>query len=473
MRSNLMAVLGVGMFLCVVFLVTFVDLNTASPPKDSAKSDSGAAVVGVPLSFTSTEMGFDPTSDDLDKKYFAGFYEVTDQLHPVNFWFKNPHPQPVLFTVRGRSCSACTSANVAVVNAEAMKRFESATAVARFGLGVAPVPDLVTPLAHIALLNSLQWQPLNFETPDAGVSIPAAADADTPTWGVFQVLVKVTALGPKRLAAEVGMSIGTAPGVRQVFGVTVIGAAGLEVAPKKIDFGDFPDGAAPRVAELLCWSATRDQDELPPPSASVNTPDAFLRLGTPVPLTAADRNRIGAEKLGGPLRIKGGYAIPVTLSRKVPPAEVAPGAATQPDVGPYERQIGVAGSGSTVLAVNVTANVTGILALRDGGVIDLKDFNGRDGTERNVVVVSDRADLTLELVPEECLPKFVKVALGTPSDVAGRREWAIKLVVPPGACQADLPPDGAVVLRGVTGGEAVKIRLPMKGRGFVRSRAGG
>ncbi len=469
MRSNLMAVLGVGMLLCVVFGVTFVGQYTGGPVKDPDKPGGAAAIVGVPLSFASTEMGFDPTSDDLGKKYFDGFYEVTDQLHPVNFWFKNPHPQPVAFTVRGRSCSACTSANVAVVAPEALKKFESATAVARFGLGVTPVPDLVTPMAHLALLNSLQWQPLNFETPDVGVSIPAAADADTPTWGVFQVLVKVTGVGPKRLAAEVGMAVGTAPAVRQVFAVAVIGAAGLEVAPKRIDLGDFPEGAAPRVTELLCWSATRDQDELPPPSVSVNVQDAFLKLGTPVPLTPADRNRIAAEKLGGggPLRVKGGYTIPVTLLRKVP---ASAGAATQPDVGPYERQVGVAGVGSSVLAVTVTANVTGVLALRDGGVIDLKDFNGRSGVERSVAVVSDRTDLTLELVPEECLPKFVKVTLGTPSDVAGRREWSIKLVVPPDACQADLPPDSAVVLRGVTGGVSVKIKLPMKGRGFVRGR---
>ena len=471
MRTNLMAVLGVGMLLCVVFGVTLIGQYSGGPDKDPAKPAAGAAIVGVPLSFTSTEMSFDPTSEDLGKKYFEGFYEVTDQLRPVNFWFKNPHPQPVLFTVRGRSCTACTSANVAVVSAEAMKRFEAAAA-ARLGVGVVPVPDLVTPMAHLALLNSLQWQPLNFDAPDAGVTIPAAPDADTPTWGVFQVLVKVGMIGPKRLAAEVGMAVGEAATVRQTFYVTVIGAAALDVAPKRIDFGEFPEGAAPRTAELFCWSATREQDELPPPTASANVKDAFLRLGTPVPLTAADRDRIASDRPGGggPLRVKGGYRIPVTLLRKLPAAEASPGGVTQPDVGPYERQVGVAGVGASVVAVSVSANVTGVLSLRDGGVIDLKDFNGRSGVERSVAVFSDRGDLTLELLPDECVPRYIKVTLGAPADVAGRREWAIKLVVPPDACQADLPPDSVVVLRGVTGGETVKIKLPMKGRGFVRGR---
>lgn len=472
MRSNLIAVLGVGMLLCVVFGVTFVGQYTGGPEKDPAKPEPGAAIVGVPLSFTSTEMGFDPASEDLGKKYFDGFYEVTDQLRPVNFWFKNPHPQPVLLTVRGRSCTACTSANVAVIAPEAMRRFEATTSPARLSVGVTPVPDFATPLAYVALTNSLQWQPLNFETPDVGVAIPPAVDADTPTWGVFQMLVKVTGVGPKTLGAEVGMAVGTAPGVRQVFRVTIVGVPALEVAPKKIDFGEFPEGSAPRVTELLCWSATRDQADLPAPVVNVNVKDAFLRLGTPVPLTEADRTRIAAEKpaASGPIRIKGGYMIPVTLLRKVPASEASPGAATQPDVGPYERQVGVAGVGATVVAVNLTANVTGVLGLRDGGVIDLKEFNGRSGVERSVTVVSDRGDLALELVPDECVPKFVKVTLGAPSDVAGRREWGIKLVVPPDACQADLPPESAVVLRGVTGGETIKIKLPMKGRGFVRSR---
>ncbi len=470
MRSNLMAGLGVGMLLVVVFGTTFIAQYTGGPDTDPVKSDDAATISGVPLLFSKNEMAFEPGSDDLDKKYFDGFFEVTDQLHKVNFWFKNPHPQSVYFTVRGRSCSSCTSANVAVVAPEAIRRFEERTATARLGVSAVPVPDLVTPMAHLELLNSLKWQPLDFETPDVGVTIPAAADANTPTWGVFQMVVKVTGIGSKRLGAEVGMAVGKSPSVRQVFGVTIVGASIFDVTPRKIDFGDFPESATPRGAEILYWSATRDQGELPAPAVNVNVKDAFLRVGTPVPLTRAEMEYLSADKLGGPSRVKGGYRVPVTLLRKLPPTEVSPGSSTQLDVGPYERQIGFTSIGNTSLAVAVSANVTGVLSLRDGGVIDLKDFNGRSGVERSVVVVSDRADLTLEIVPEECVPKFVAVTLNAPRMVAGRQEWSIKLVVPPDACQTDLPPDSAVVLRGKSGGETVKVKLLMKGRGYVKAR---
>ncbi len=472
MRSNLIAVLGVGMLLLIVFGVTVISQYAGGPASDVSKSDEPAAIAGVPLLFAKNEMSFAPGSEDLDKKYFQGFFEVTDQLLKVNFWFKNPHKQPVFFTVRGRSCSACTSANVAVVSAEEMKRFESQTALARFGVGVAPVPDLLTPLAHLALTNSLHWQPLDFEQPENGVTVPAAPDDDTPTWGIFQVVIKVSVVGYKKLSAEVGMAVGKSPTVRQVFSVATVGTAVLDVAPKKIEIGEFAEGSAPRVTDLYCWSAIREQDELPPPSVNVNVKDPFIRLGIPVPLTQSERDRIYAERLsaGAAQRVKGGYRIPVTVLRRVPAAEVAPGAPVQPDVGPYERQIGIATTGAAVLAVTVTANVTGVVGLVDGGVINLKDFNGRSGVERTVSIVSDRADLDLEVVREECVPKYVKITLAAPTTENGRKFWAVKIVVPADACQEDLPADSAVVLRGTTGGETIKVKLPVKGRGFVRGR---
>ena len=166
MRSNLMAALGVGMFLAVVFVVTLVSQFSGGPAPEDVRTADGAAESGVPLEFVKTEMSYEPGSDDLDKKYFQGFFEVTDRPVLVNFWFKNIHRQPVTLAVRGRSCTACTSANVAVIDPAAMKRFQSQTAFARLGVGAAPVPDLLTPLAHLALLDSLKWQPLEF--PPAG-----------------------------------------------------------------------------------------------------------------------------------------------------------------------------------------------------------------------------------------------------------------------------------------------------------------
>ena len=474
MRSNLIAALGVGMLLLVVFGVTLISQYAGGPAKDEAKADEQATASGVPLYFVKTSMAYKPGSDDLEEKYFQGFYEVSDQLLKVNFWFTNPHPQPVTFTVRGRSCTSCTSANVAVVPPEALKAFKEQTAVARLTVGVVPVPDLVTPTAHLALLNSLKWQPMEFpdrgDAPVSTVSIPPASPDGTPTWGVFQAVIKISGVGPKRLAAEAGMTLPNAATVWQVFQVDTVGAEILDVTPKKIELGDFPEGAGPRSGELYCWSSTRDQADLPPPTVNANVKDPFLRLGTPVPLTDAEKARIVAEKPVPPTRVRGGYRIPVTILRRVPPGEASPGSPTQPDVGPYERQIGIAGGGVAVLSVPVTATMSGVVGLLDGGVIDLKDFNSRAGVEKTVTIVTDRPDLQLELSSEESAPRFMKLALSEPRTEGGRRLWSIKLTVPPDACEQDLPAGSAVVLRGTSGGEAVKVKLPVKGRGFVRGR---
>ena len=266
------------------------------------------------------------------------------------------------------------------------------------------------------------------------------------------------------------MTLGTAPTVQQVFKVAVVGAAVLDVLPRKLDFGDLPEGSAPREAELLCWSSTREQAELPPPTASVNAKDPFLRLGTPVPLTDGEKARLAADKSAGSARVKGGYRVPVTLLRRLPAGEAPAGIPAQPDIGPYERQIGVAGGGAAVLAVPVTATMTGVVGLLEGGVIDLKDFPSRAGVERTASLVSDKPDLALELVPGESGPGYLKLTLSEPRTENGRRLWTLKVVVPPDACESDLPPGSAVALRGTTGGESVRIKLPVKGRGFVRGR---
>jgi hypothetical protein len=471
-RTNLIAALGLAMLVGVVFVVTLISQYTGTPPEDPTKP-KGQAVLGVPLRFATTEMRYDPGSEDLDKKYFPGFFEVSDKLLKVNFWFKNPNPVPVRFTVRGRSCSACTTANLAVIKPEELAKFERAVAASRLGVGVIPVPDLVTPMAHLALLNSLEWHNLDFERPDESVTVPAAPDADTPTWGVFQVVIKVSVIGFKALSATVGMAAGDGPAIEVPFFVATVGVPPLEVTPRTIEIGEFSEGSAPRHAQLYCWSATRDQSDLIAPAVNVSGNDPFVRVGTPVPFTDDDRAAVPMPK-GGPNgavpRVRGGFRIPVTIYRRVPPAEARPGEPTQPDVGPFERQIGIATLGAPSLAVTVTANVTGIVGLLDGGVIDLKDFNGRNGVEKTVTLVSDKPDLELKLLPEECVPNYLKLTLSPPRTDSGRKYWTVKVVVPAKACLSDLPADSSVVLSGTTGGETIKVKLPVKGHGFVRGR---
>ena len=299
MRATIKLGLGVGLLAGVVFGLTFISQYTAGTdsPKPGAGGGPDGAVGGPPLSFSTTRMVYDPASEELAHRQFGGFYEVSPVEVPASFWFQNPHPVPVTVTVRGRSCSSCTSARVAVVPADAVAAVQS-RAAADLAVGAGAFPGLAAGLTAAAAVSdqTLKWQTLDFTTPDVGVEIPAAAAPDRPTWGILQLRVVVSGIGPKQLSAAVGMQIGTKPGVVQGFAVTVVGMFPFEVDPVKISLGDLPDGMAPRKFDLTCWSATRTPAELPPPggggqlgrrvrdgrAAGPDGPGRAVRVGPPV-----------------------------------------------------------------------------------------------------------------------------------------------------------------------------------------------
>ena len=472
MRSNIIRYVGIGLFLAFVFGMTFIFQYAGNTDDDGDKFiDDTQAIVGPPLRFSIDKMYYNPTSEELPQKYFQSFYEVSEQLALVSFWFQNPHPLPVTLTVRGRSCTSCTSAKVAIIPNAAISAFKNQVAMARFPVGSFPVPDLVTPLAELALLNSLDWKGLDFDRPEEGVVIPAASDPNTPTWGIFQMLIKVTGIGPKQLGAEVGMSVGTMPLVRQPFMVVVNGVPPFDVTPRTIPIGDFPEGATARSYELIYWSSTREQAELGVPIVNVDMKDPFVVIGTPVPITLEERTRYVAVLIseGKSPRCTAGYKIPVTVHRRRTETNLPTGSPIEPDIGPFERQIGITCQGTTtVQTVTVTANVSGLVALSDGMTVDLKDFNGRFGTEKTVNLVSDRPDLQLELVKGQSKPSYLEITLSEPRSESGRRYWSLKVGVPKEACLQELPSDSYIIFSGKSGKETYRVRIPVKGRGFAR-----
>ena len=471
MRSYIIPIIGVGLFLAVVFGMTFISQYAGNTDDDDSAVQNSEAILGPPLRFSNTNMVYDPSSEEISQKYFQSFYEVSEQLAKVSFWFQNPHNLPVTITVRARTCTSCTSARVAIISNATLATFKNQVAMSRFPTSSFPVPDLLTPLAEVALLNSLEWKTLDFDHPEDGVVIPAATDPNTPTWGIFQMLIKTTEVGPKALGAEVGLSIGSQPVVRQPFGVALNGVPPFDVIPHTIAIGDFPEGSTSRNYELVYWSTTRDPSELSRPIVNVDSKDAFVVVGAPVPMTLEERSKLVAVQIGEgkSLRCTAGYKIPVTVHRRRTDVNVPTGSPVEPDIGPFERQIGITCQGTTtVQTVVITANVSGLVALSDGLTVDLKDFNGRFGTEKTVNLVSDRADLKLEFLKDQSTPIYLEAALSEPRSESGRKYWALKVEVPKGACQQELPKDSYLVFRGTSGTETYKIRIPVKGRGFAR-----
>ena len=467
MRRNLMIGLAVAMLCGVVFAATFV--SQYATPGDSARSDLAEAGPVVPLSFATNQVYYSPADENVGRRHFAGFYETSSELVPAPFWFQNPHAEPVVVTVRDRSCTACTSARVAAVPAPRVERFAN-EALADLALGANSQPGLGLALASASLLQDMQWQQLDFDKPDQGATVPAAASPERPTWGVFMMEIKVGGVGPAERSVLIGEKLGSRPMITQSFSARVVGASPFSLDQTAINLGEMPEGAGVRRDYVVAWSSTRGFDRFPPPKAVVTAKDGFVQVGEPVAMTRAQMLQLEADSFAQktPTRVQSGYRIPLEVYRRRPagvPGEGPP----EPEIGPFERTVQVAGPGGATASFKVSGTVTGVVTLQGATAIDLRDFNGKLGvTNESFTLLSERPGVTLQIDPETS-PSYLKAELGEPQPFGPtRKRWELKVSVPPQACYGDLPPGAAVVLTGESNGEPFRLRLPVKGRGFRR-----
>jgi hypothetical protein len=468
-------VLPLALVVLVVFGVTVISLGVGE--QDQSGNGTAETTYTPPLFFAITEMAYDPTSDSLAKRTFPGYYEPTGGSQiPVSFWFHNPHPVPVRVAILGRSCTSCSSARLAVVPPEALRAVAARGAVLG-GTASPESPDDLGPPTTDAVHATLKWQDFNLEHPDQTVEVPPGS-ADQPTWGVLQFGVQLAAVGPKALYVNVGMTAGDNAQQSMPFQMALVGVNPFEVVPRSLPFGDLPQGAGPATRDFIYWSATRGRATDPPlskPTLIVGGQDPFLKVGEPVELTPEQTEALAIqltiEGKGAPVRVRGAYRVPVTLYRHLP-GKPSPGAAAEPDIGPYERQVGVTAAGALhTVPIPVTANILGLVGLVDAQVADLKQFNGYGGVERPFTLASDRADLVLRPLPDEFKPRVLKVSLSDPQSAGGtRRVWTLKIGVGPGEWATTLPADSVVVLEAKTADGVRKVRIPVKGIAFRGTR---
>ena len=473
MGSTLRVFIPIVLVFGVVFTLTVVKKLDTTPPRPSG--DDKTATTVMPLRFTYTEVRYDPTSDDPLYRHFPGFYEVSDQENTASFWFRNTNPTPTEVQVLGRSCTSCTAARLAVVPASGIRDLVRQSAAGLFPASPFPVPDLLTAIAFAELDQRLTWREFNFEEVGDTAVVPAAESASQPTWGIFQMGMKVTGLGPKSLTAGVGMKTGTMTVPARIpLTVTLHGINPFEITPAEINLGTFPEGATPRTIDLYYWSATRTTEPsspsqlfLPPPTLHVPDDDPFLTVGEPVVLTAAERVQLAGQLQGNSAKaipVLGAYRFPVTLYRTAPNG-------AEPDIGPFEHHLAISGPGANgSRRFTIKGQTVGVVALASGDVLKLGkngEWNVLYGNTTDAELVSDRENLQLELVPEETTPGFLKATLGAPEIRSGRTYWNLKIVIPPNTGFGSLPRDAAVVLRTV-GAKPQKIRIPVQGFGFRR-----
>lgn len=472
--NSLKFALPVGLLVVVVFGATIISMNVGN--QGTTGGSSGEFVPsGPPLYFTHEAIGYDPTSEDMVLRTFQGFYEPGGPKVLIPFWFKNPHPVPVVIAAIGRSCTSCSTVRVATFSNADVDTFAQRTTVGCLLASPIGPPSLLTALSALALVGSATNQDFNFDRPDDTITVPAATNATTPTWGMLILGVDVTGIGPKQLRADFSFTAGKTPTVNKSFVVTVAGVAPFEVVPKQVKFDDLPEGAEPQSKELFYWSSTRGMPApgreawptLSPPNVSLSGTDPFFKIGAPIPFSEEQLARAPVQQGqgGAPVRVLSGYRIPITILRSVPGTQ--PGTTLEPDIGPYERTIGITSPGTVASqSVKVQANMTGLVSLRGTALsVDLGSFR-ESGTRVKASLITDRKDITLEPLPDETKPSYLNVTLLPKNVEGGRTYWPFEIEIKPGVLSGELPLDSVIVFKITTPTGLRKVRVPVKGRAY-------
>jgi hypothetical protein len=255
------------------------------------------------------------------------------------------------------------------------------------------------------------------------------------------------------------------------------------VYPSLIDFKSIPEGT-PWVEETVYWwSATRGFSTspdgllgpLPPPDvAAANSRGGHLSFTPPVPATPAEMLALGPklalDPKAPPMRVAAAYKSTLRFTRTA----LADGKPLEADLGPFERSIGLApdGTGLTLTktpTLVVRGVVQGAVQLRAGpnvkeDKIDFGSFSAKDELVRDVQLTSDKPGLELEAVPEQSVPKYLKLDATIKTERKGDNTlWTITLRIDKGVGGGEMQPGSSVVVRIKNTGQL--LRLPVTGRG--------
>jgi hypothetical protein len=476
MNSTLKILVPLGVLLAVIFAITFFSQNVPTDePETKAKAEAGGE---PPLRFFTSTRKWDPwdpfeeTVDpdrprpDIQNRNFPGYFEPSDTLHPAAFWFENTNDRPVKMRLVEVGCASCTEGRLAPIPPDATRALLQMTAVSLLPQG--PVTALPLGLAGPAanLVPALPWTGHSFQDITRAVfDVPAAANKDgwSPQWGILELRFKATGKVPvtAKFATQVE---GTDQAGENKFEIYYAAANPFEVNTTSLEVGELTSASAVQELEFIIGSTTRTWDQLADLSIRVDTPGGFhdttgfVTVGKPTPLQGADLKRAVDQlqrQAGHPLRLQSVIRVPVTVRPRVGEARL--------DIGKLEREIWVSIPNAPPKQVSLKGTVRGPVYLTDGKEIDLGIFEDRSGATVKRELTTERAGMELAVVPDECLPKTMKVNLEKLPDRNGRGYYQITVTMPPNEQYGEIT--GGVVTLEVKGPGPQKVRIPVRGRG--------
>jgi hypothetical protein len=475
MKSMLKTLVPLVVLVGVVFGITLLFLYR--PPEDPGPNPVDPVSKGgsAPLRFFTSTRHFDPKSDNLQDRFFTGYFEknAKENKEKTSFWFENRNDKPVAMQLRGVSCSACSSGSLAPIPPEAVRNLLQTLAVTSLPQGLAtPLPiGMAGPWADI--VPKLQWQSHKFETTDWTFTVPAAVPDDrwSPSqWGILELNFGTG--GKTQLEALFASQVqGTNQYSEDKFLIAFQVVNPFDVAPTVLDVGEMKADDKPQSREFLVYSATRGPGtvvgELPVPAFRIlmpggaGEPGKLITIETPVPLSPAECERL-ADRVSGSessvkARVTGAFRVPVRITPEA--------GGDRLDIGLLEREIWVTvpGTGAAERQVRVNGKVRGSVSLSDAKEVALGTFKGEEGRTRSDRITTDRPGMDLAVVPGECRPDFLEVSLKKLPDDPDRGYYQLTVKVPPKRQFGSIL-NGLVVLE-IKGPKPQRIRIPVTGKG--------
>jgi hypothetical protein len=210
-----------------------------------------------------------------------------------------------------------------------------------------------------------------------------------------------------------------------------------------------------KTAEFHCWSASRASFTLQARPAQAD-PCVTCQC---TPLTPEECLRLGDSEHS---RVLAGYRIQVMVRERSPSGQ-------QLDVGPFTRRIILSSDSEDQESfVSVRGAVLGEFTVgsdEDHGRVSLESFPARNGTTREVVILSRQAGVELKTDGLKAeVPGFEKHIKAT-LKAEGPARWRLTVRVLPNCPPARIPTGAAIVLK-IAGEQGRQLRVPLVGRAY-------
>jgi hypothetical protein len=405
MKTSIQTAVLVGALVVVVFLVTFVS-QWVSSGETKTTGPTGPERTKVKTKVRQLEFPIVRVPEkEEDPSILA---EMHPQTGHQDFWFRNPHDVSIEMGLEAKSCK-CEKVEARLLSPEEEQKYQSSK---------------VAPESGWQLLGN----PANAEPP---LTVPAGATG----------LVRLMWDGKAEKKQVLKISVWTAAPGDDLRNVSTLEASVDFVPAFYVNVGTqqlpspLQEGQKMRVS-FIAWSHTRSKMKVTAHERR-NDPCFVCEV---TPLTPEECER----------RLPQGDRRPIVSAAQVAVTVFAQRDGHSLDMGPFNRMIEVLCDEDQGLAREVTLSgvVTGnirLLTADQKDWINLEDFRARDG---KTVTVSLEADAVVkDLKIENKTPAYLQVDLTSdPDSPRGKKQWKLKVGVPPGRADGRLPRGSGITL---------------------------